>query len=138
MRVVVCLLCIVLASVLCGCGSGGKLKTYQVTGKVTFPDGKPMSGGQVIFHSVDHKISASGTINGDGTCQVMSTYQPKDGAVAGLHRVTIIAPRFPIDPQNPVPPPRIAPKYFNPETSGLEFTVTSEGPNQFDFQVTPQ
>lgn len=138
MRVVVCLWCIVLAVVLCGCGSGDKLETYHVTGKVTLQDGKPMAGGMVIFHSVEHKISASGVISEDGTCQMMSTYQPEDGAVAGQHRVAIIAPRFPIDPQNPVPPPTIAPKYNNPATSKLEFTVTPAGPNQFDFQVTPQ
>ena len=137
MRVVVCLWSMVLATVLGGCGSGDKLKTHHVTGKVTLQDGKPMAGGLVIFHSVEHKISASGAIGEDGTCQ-MSTYQPEDGAVAGQHRVAIVAPRLPLDPRNPVPPPTIAPKYNDPATSELEFTVTPAGPNQFDFQVTSQ
>ena len=142
MRTLIYFWCIVLPVVFCGCGSGDKLKTYHVTGKVTFADGKPLAGGLVTFQSVEHKVSACGVIESDGTCR-LGTYQTDDGVVAGRHQVAISAPiRRPIaksalDERMPANLRKIDPKYKNPGTSGLEFNVTPGGPNEFDFQVTP-
>jgi hypothetical protein len=119
-----------------GCGLGDKLKTYPVTGKVTFQDGKPLAGGALVtFQSVEHKVSASGIIGADGTCR-LGTYRPEDGAIAGRHRVAISA-LVPPHPDETANIPKIALKYKNPETSGLECTVTPGGVNQFTFQVAP-
>ena len=123
---------------LAGCGSDSKLETYEVTGTVTFADGKPLPGGIVTFRSYDHKVSASGVIASDGTCR-MGTYKPGDGAVTGRHGVAIAGPTIQGDLDDPanIPKIRIAPKYNRPSTSKLEFTVAPGQSNQFAFQVSP-
>jgi hypothetical protein len=123
---------------LAGCGSGKKLQTYDVTGTVMFPNGKPVAGGIVTFRSYDQKVSASGIIEEDGTCR-MGTFQPGDGAVAGRHGVAIAAPAIQRDDSDPPggSEVRIARKFSSPGTSGLEFTVTPGQSNAFTFQVTP-
>ena len=125
-----------------GCNSG-KAPTYPVTGRVAFSDGKPLAGGTVEFQSAyvtkdgEIRVRARGQIQPDGTFS-LSTFQPGDGAIAGKQRALVI-PALPpgrINPYNP-PPPVINNKYQRYDTSGLEFTVTPKGPNEFDIIVTP-
>ena len=73
-------------------GCGKQSSAYVVHGMVVFPDGRPLSKGTVEFEAVGQKkpITASGEIASDGTFQ-LGTFQAKDGAVAGEHRVAVIA-----------------------------------------------
>jgi hypothetical protein len=112
-----------------GCGGNAK-----VTGKVTFPDGTPLTTGSVVFES--DKLSASGKIQEDGSFR-LGTDRENDGVPKGSYRVRIAgavtygeAPQTPENPYAPrsalvLPPsiPLIHRKYVNTETSGLTCDV---------------
>lgn len=66
-----------------GCGGDS---FYPVTGKVTFPDGKPLTIGRVNYDSEKH--SAYGQIQEDGTYELTSI-EEGDGAPAGTYKVYI-------------------------------------------------
>lgn len=125
-----------------GCG-GGRTPTYPASGKVAFADGKPLQGGTVEFQSIsppntgETRVSARGNIQPDGTFK-LSTFRQDDGAIAGDHRALITQPIPPgrINPYKPVPLV-INEKFQRYDTSGLTFTVTSDGPNEFAITVTP-
>ncbi len=115
-----------------GCGSRGP-QTYPVQLKVSFADGGIPAGAIVAFLSDSQSYSATGKVQADGTCE-LSTFAQGDGAVVGRHLVTVAsAPTFPAAPGPP--PTVIHPRFGDKNTSGLEFTVTPEGPNQFSMQV---
>ncbi len=123
-----------------GCFGSGDMPTYQVTGKVAFPDGSPLKGGWIIFNSVDHPgANARGTISKEDGTFLMGTHVPDDGAVVGQHRVSIQAARPEgFDPDNPAmrnAPAIIDPRFTRPDTSGLQFEVTSDGENHFEIEV---
>jgi len=69
--------------VLLAAGCGGNVK---VTGKVTFPDGEPLTTGQVVFEN--EKISAMGKLTGDGT-YTLGTDKESNGIPKGQYRVYI-------------------------------------------------
>ena len=73
-----------------GCGPEA-IPLFPVSGRVTRADGKPLSGGIVVFES--GKLNAEGPIGEDGS-YTLTTLLPKGesgaGAVAGPHRVMII------------------------------------------------
>ena len=131
---------IALTSVLLvGCGGGG-LATYPVEGQVTFPDGKPLHGGIVQFQPVGEqsgKINSRGRIQEDGSFR-MSTFESEDGSIEGEHRVLVVppSPPGPADPWK-LPKPVIHERFRSYETSGLTYTVTPDGPNEFKFTVDP-
>ncbi len=129
-----------------GCGQSSGSKTYPVTVKVAFPDGTTMEHAIVVFRSVGDpdggnavkKYNATGKVQADGTCQ-LTTFEPGDGAVAGKHQVTVGPPPHggrgdPDDPRT-APPVMLHPRFRSVATSGLEFTVTPEGPNEFSIQL---
>lgn len=124
---VFCLLFVTLST---GCGSG-RLKTYPAGGKVLLADGTPLAGGKIVFYSVEHGLGAKSRIGEDGTF-VLGTFEKDDGAVAGLHQAAVIPPIVNPDVGYSVP---IEKKYMSATSSSLEFTVTKEGPNQFDVTV---
>ncbi len=130
----VILLAVVVAAV-SGCGDSDRLSTYDVQGKVTFPDGSPLEGGQITFQSVEHGLSATGEIRSDGTFE-LTTYEPGDGAVAGLHRVAVMAaiPRN-VDTDEGGYRSPIQSRFQDTLSSGLEFTVTEDGPNDASIKV---
>jgi len=124
----VLLLCLLVAA---GCN-----RNVQVTGKVAFPDGKPLSTGQVVFES--EKISAMGKLSEDGS-YTLGTDKENNGLPRGKYRVFITgavtygeAPPLPTDMygrRTSVSPlaPSIAlidRKYISAETSGLEVDIT--------------
>ena len=116
-----------------GCGS----RLQKVRGKVTYPDGRPVTEGMVVFETRDDKepITARGEIQPDGSYQ-LSTFKPGDGARLGKHRV-LVAPKF--DPNavdGPAKPPPFDPRYADFKTSGLEYEVTA-GPNDYPIRVSP-
>lgn len=58
-----------------------------VKGKITHR-GKPLTQGQISFEPMDAGREAFGKIQSDGTF-VMSTFKEGDGAVKGVHRVSV-------------------------------------------------
>jgi len=136
LRLAVTTLMLLAVPLTAGCNRGDRLKTYEATGKVTFPDGRPLWGGSVTFHSADHQISATAAIQPDGTFR-LRTYDEGDGAVAGRHLVSLMLPPSPpgVDPDEDVSPPAFHPKYQNVATSGLEFVVSETGENHFPVRI---
>jgi hypothetical protein len=125
-----------------GCGSS-KQPTYRAIGRVTFADGTPLTTGWVSFRPMDSeaKISAKGQIQPDGTFELM-TFTPGDGAVEGRHQAMVMAAIVQDGRQlpqpGPPPAPLIDPRFAGYDTSGLEFTVTTDPEqNQFAIQVKP-
>jgi hypothetical protein len=76
-----------MASVLSGCGG----EMAAVKGSVAL-EGKPLSGGKIIFTPVAEGQPAFGTIQVDGTYQ-LSTQRENDGAKAGQYRVSVLGDR---------------------------------------------
>ncbi len=121
-----------------GCEQGDRLKTYPVTGTVTFPDGQRFSGGResfIVFESTEQSINATGVIEPDGTFS-LGTYEPDDGAIAGSHRVSITPPTPAGDPDQMRADPLMHSKYRNLDTSGLEVTVEAIRSNHIPITVT--
>ena len=114
----------------CGCDKG--LKTYPVSGTVHFSDGTPLEGGTIVFHSVESQVQARGNVLEDGTFRV-GTESPRDGAVAGSHRVVIRASW-----RGPSTPPErpVHSKYRSVSTTDLEYDVKT-GRNKFEIVVEP-
>lgn len=113
------------------------MPTFEVTGKVVFPDGSPLTGGWIILESPKEGLAARGVIEVDGTFQ-LGTYGQTDGAVAGKQRVAIM-PATPegIDPDSGTTPPPIHQRFMHMDTSGLEINVSPTGTNHFDIIVMP-
>jgi len=112
--------------------------TYKVVGKVTFASGEPVTWGSVEFYSVDHKVAARGQIQPDGSFW-LSTYTDNDGAVAGPQLVSIAQAALVDRPlkHEHAQPARVPPRYFDPKSSGLSFTVKADATNEFNIGVTP-
>jgi hypothetical protein len=116
-----------------GCGRG----LYSVRGKVTYPDGTPLTAGMVVFEcqGTANAVTARGELRGDGSFE-LGTQSPGDGAPPGKYRV-LVAPKY--DPNavdRPAAPPPIDRRYTEFSSSGLEFEVTPDGPNDFPIRVT--
>lgn len=76
-----------------GCGGSGTADTHPVNGKVTGPDGSPLSGGMVSFDGVGAKgHKATGEIGPDGS-YTLSTLEPGDGAPEGEYNITVADPQ---------------------------------------------
>ena len=118
-------------------GCSGKIRTYPVTGKVTFEDGSPVKFGQIEFQSSQHPITARGTIQRDGTFS-LGTYTENDGAVAGEHSVVII--QFVVDHMNVQVEhdhgDLVDRKYASFETTDLTAKIEASNENQIDLTVT--
>jgi hypothetical protein len=116
-----------------GCGSS----LVAVHGKVTYPDGKPLTAGLVVFESQGQEkaITARGEVRGDGTFE-LGTYQPGDGAPPGKYRALVTPKYDPNAVDRPARPPAFDERYSSFATSGLEFEVTASGPNAFSIQVS--
>jgi hypothetical protein len=131
-----------LLPIFAGCGPSTPA-TYPVYGKVVFPDGSPLKGGEIEFEpkSADtEKINARAPIQLNGTFS-LTTFKLGDGALPGPHRVLVRAPRAQIQPEDmkpgeEIPKPIIDPRFERYETSGLEFTVDKKS-NDFTIQVIP-
>ena len=115
-----------------GCGP----RLYPVRGKVTYPDGKPLTAGLVVFESQGQEkpVTARGDIRADGSYQ-LGTYRPGDGALAGKYRVLVAPKSDPNAVDLPSGPPPFDPRYMGFDTSGLEYQVGA-GANDFPIQVT--
>ena len=121
---------------LSGCGDD-RVPTYPASGRVVFPDGSPLPGGNIEFapQAGTVKTSARAMIEEDGTFR-LTTFRDGDGALAGVHRVAIIPARR--RGQRADEAERsFDGKYQDFETSGLEATIASGSPNEFKFVVHP-
>ena len=126
---------------LAGCGDP------KVTGKVTFPDGSPLTAGQVMFQS--EGFIGSGNIQSDGTYSA-GKLKDGDGLPPGKYQVFITGavaydesdlelqsaevvigqrPMF----KTPIPTVLISSKYQAPKSSGL--TVDVNGRTKYDITV---
>jgi hypothetical protein len=121
-----------------GCGSAPEHpETFPVQGKVTYK-GQPVPKGTVTFQS-DGGQTATGEIQPDGTYR-LGTFAAGDGAVAGHHKVMIIAndadpTLMPGSSPGYKPPKDLVPaKYSKLETSGLEAVVEKDKAN-VDFDL---
>lgn len=120
-----------------GCGPA-KPPVAPVTGKVIY-NGKPVPFGQVFFHP-NAGTQGRGTIQADGTF-TLTTYQDKDGAQIGTHKVRITS----FEVQDPNGDPKrfaggngkslIPEKYTSLTTTELTKEVQA-GPNTFEFVLT--
>ncbi len=118
-------------------GCSGKIKTYPVTGKVTFEDGSPVKFGQIEFQSSQHPITARGKIQRDGTF-MLGTYAETDGAVAGEHSVVIV--QFVVNHMNVQVEHDhghlVDRKYASYDSTDLTAEVDAASANQIDLKVT--
>lgn len=143
-------LALLLAIAISGCGArDDRPPTYAAGGVVLFR-GQPQAGAQVSFLAYGASRAALGTTDNEGKF-TLSTFAPGDGAVAGEHFAAVSLP--------PSTPPiqsyaesdyaatmqahrqavaqnsQLPPRYANPRTSGLRFTISAEGPNQFRLEL---
>ena len=119
-----------------GCG-----KNCSVSGKVTFPDGTPLTKGHVLFET--DVFQAKGPIQPDGTYK-MGSSTPGDGVPRGTYKVSIqgvVTPNF--EPQGEGRPPKVTMpkspmidlKYTSGMNSGLSCEV--KGRTKYNITVEP-
>jgi len=130
---------------LSGCRKPADHETYKVTGIVT-REGKPVEEFAVGFIPEKGR-PAIGKTDATGRFE-LSTFSPKDGAIAGLHRVVIT-------PISDEPPPLesgmprsgemhgkkvplIPAKYADVNQTPFRATIEPGGRNQFTFDITGQ
>jgi len=115
----------ILLCLVCGCSD--QPQTYAVLGMVVYPDGKPVTSGTVEFELIvsRNRITAAGDIAPDGTFQ-LGTFESTDGALAGRHRVAVIADHevgTEVERPELLPPKILNPRFSDFGTSGLEVEV---------------
>ena len=121
-----------------GCGES-QIPTYPVSGTVVFEDGSPTRTGTVELESLDHKLTATGTIREDGSF-VLGTYKSNDGACAGQHRAIvvqlIINDGTVIHSKDHGKP--VDPRFASYNTSPLTATVEARDSNSVKLVVRPR
>lgn len=123
-----------------GCFGQKGLETAPVTGVVTY-NGKPLPYGRVSFRP-QAGSPATGTIQSDGSFS-LSTYGSGDGAIVGMHQVSITATEADAgtmaetaaNTEMAVPKSMIPKKYTSFSTSDLTAEVVSDGENQFTLEL---
>jgi hypothetical protein len=127
------LMCGVVVSAV-GCGSSDKLPTYPLTVRVTYAGDQPLAGATVVFRSAEHKVTATGKTKEDGAC-AMGTYAPGDGVVAGKQRASVVMQTPPGDPDEVRRTVTVPLRLSSPDTSGLEYLVTEDGPSEITIEI---
>lgn len=142
---------IILTIVICaGCGGGGedgRSETVPVTGTVLYQDA-PVADALVTFHGGPRQ--AVGRTDEDGRF-TLTTYDKNDGAVAGVHVVTVtkyeggkaeeaqepVSMEAALDqPTNPGAPKNLLPaKYSDSEKRVLVETVADGEDNDFELKL---
>jgi hypothetical protein len=104
-----------------------------VGGKITYPDGSPLSAGEVCF--TDDKFAGRAAVQPDGTYK-MGRIKDGDGIPRGTYKVFISEGAIyetPPDGGAPSSTVLVDRKFMSSESSGL--TCTVEGETVFDFKV---
>jgi len=128
-----------LLSIVAGCG-GEPFKLIPVSGKVTYADGSLIPGDQILVRFVPDQEAvegkpvppaATGEVNPqDGTFEGLTTHKYLDGAVAGKHKVTVVAMKT--APDGSLAPSRAVPeKYQDAATTPLTWEVVAGKPAEF-------
>ena len=157
MRTILSTICCVSSILfLVGCGGADMAgRPARVpAGGVVMMNGEPISGATVVFSPVSHQEGASAVTDDEGRFR-LRTFDPDDGAVPGMYKVTIrkveMLPGRPVrsgeggsggeggEEEDEVPPP--IEKYITPEkygrasTTDLEADVEEGGSNEFMFEL---
>ncbi len=131
--------------VCCGCGPS-RPEIASVSGQVTY-QGKPVTTGRIAFYPENGRRPAMAAIEPDGSYK-LTTFDSKDGALLGKHRVTIKSTRAvggpPLDGLNrdakaaPASQPKlewlVPEKYSQKDTTPLTAEV-KDGKNTIDFNL---
>ncbi len=130
------------ALLLCGCGNDSRVVVHPTQLRVLF-NGTPAIGAEVLLHPKSEELRAkqifpNGRVNAEGLVE-LTTYEAGDGAPAGSYAVTITWTQSLGGSDDPEaaesPTDRLAGRFANPEKSGLEVEITSEGPNEKTFKL---
>lgn len=138
-----------------GYGAKGRVKTFPVTGKVSFM-GNPLAGAMISFSPTGSQPAAVGMTDDNGQFK-LTTYRAGDGAAAGDFKVLVAMTEAPsadsnanadhgTDPRKAYGTSHSAgkskssgsvlpPKFSDPDKSGLAATVKSDGKNDFAFEL---
>ena len=117
-------------TVVTGCGSGERL--LPAGGQLTGPGARPLANVRLVFIAKGRSLTATGRSDAQGR-YALGSQRPGGGLPAGYYAVLAIddAPGGDIDhPQ----PSRIASRYADPATSGLEARVAPGG-GPIDFRL---
>ncbi len=122
-----------MAVALAGCGEKNLLDSatlYPFKGKVTLPDGKPLSAGSIIFEGAKTTVRTTTSLGSDGTF----SRDAKQGLPEGEYKVHLeVGETGPAKKRATLP---FASKYLDEDGSGWTATVKPEGPNDFEFKLT--
>jgi hypothetical protein len=94
-RIVVFALGVLVLSAGCASSTKSLPQTYPVNGKVVDADGRPMSGGVIMFKPESKAdVTTTGSIQPDGSFTLITVVenQKVDGVIAGPYTVTILPP----------------------------------------------
>lgn len=134
-------LAVVACTMMAGCGEGGKAKVAKVSGKLTYK-GAALANVTVTF-TPEKGRPATGETDAEGKFK-LSTFGSNDGAVLGLHKVTLGDKPAGGPPPMPGTPEaatsvaqvdRFPAKYKDVKTTTLEFEVKS-GSNTWEQEIT--
>lgn len=145
------LLLLGISVVMTGCGTKtsndavlGRPKVFPTTIKVAH-NGEPIEGATVTLRAVDANQGAFCRTDSRGVCQI-TTFQNEDGAVAGEHRVAVRKVDVVTEPNPTVYDPEgvkvvdelhlVPDRYERFGTSELTVTVTEDGENEFEIDLT--
>ena len=121
MKIYSSVLCLLLLSVLSGCGSN----QVPGSGTVKYDSGEPVPNGTVVFRTDQHQYT--GEIASDGTFQ-LGGLKPGDGLPPGTYKVIVLG--FDAN-DNPL----VAAKFSEADRSGLSFEVKKGEKNHFEVVV---
>jgi hypothetical protein len=132
----------------------GSDPVYPVSGVVSY-GGQPVAGADVTFFNAEKNRSAFGRTNDRGEYK-LTTFGSNDGAVEGTHTVTIVKlvvppettpaadveseayqpPRPGQSTQPEKPKSELPARYADRAKSGLVATISAEGRNEVDFELS--
>jgi hypothetical protein len=123
-----------------GCGKTGVAPTCKVRGVVTYK-GVPVADASVTF-TPESGRPATGVTDESGEF-VLSTFAKNDGAVPGLHKVSIAPGATQVEPMPGTPEaeqaarskPALPRRYRDPELSGFTAPVKEGEKNHFTFDM---
>ncbi|MGL4595448.1 MAG: hypothetical protein ACRCUY_12045 [Thermoguttaceae bacterium] len=116
---------VLLLTIVSGCGKG----LVPFGGKVTFPDGKPLTTGVVVFST--STFQADGNLNEQGEYQ-LGSIGVNDGLPAGTYKVTVMGAQITDDKERSTQ--LINADFADTEKTPLSCEVKS-GVKRYDFTV---
>lgn len=134
---------LVIAVCLSGCSDGSSVKTYDVTGTITYND-KPLPDVGVTFNPDGEGLAATGKTDAQGKFSSLTTRNPGDGAAEGKYTVTLStiseASTDTVEDPNAyadtastdLPFPT---KYLNTAESDLKATISPDGEKELTFTL---